>query len=110
DTALRSGDASILQSLTLMNNTFVTNRIQQGSQVQLPSQPVIPSTVRKLLADPNLTNEQIVTQLFLYTLSRNPTDAEKTKLLAYCGPQGKTPATENIQWTLLNKSDFIFNY
>ena len=110
DTSLRSGDASILQSLSLMNNGFITGRIHQGNFVKPPNQPEIPSTVRRLLADPNLTNEQIVTQLFLCTLSRYPTDVEKTKLLAYFGPQGKTQATENIQWTLLNKADFIFNY
>ena len=110
DTALRSGDASILQALTLMNNGFVTNRIHQGNFVRVTGQPDIPSTVRKLLADPNLSNEQIITQLFLSTLSRYPTDVEKTKLLAYFGPLGKTQATENIQWTLLNKADFIFNY
>jgi len=111
DTAARSGDASILQSLSLMNNAFVTNRVHQNNCVTVvPNQPCIPSTVRRLLADTNLSNEQIVTQLFLNTLSRYPTDVEKTKLLAYFGPLGKTQATENIQWTLLNKSDFIFNY
>ncbi len=110
DTALRSGDSSILQSLSLMNNNFVTNKIHQGNLIRPPGQPDIPSTVRRLLADPNLSNEQIVTQLFLHTLSRYPTDVEKTKLLAYFAPQGRTQATENIQWTLLNKADFIFNY
>ena len=110
DTSKRSGDASILQALTLMNNAFVTNRVHQGNRVIPPGQPEIPSTVRKLLADTSLSNEQIITQLYLYSLSRYPTAAEKTKLLAYYVTLGKTQATENIQWTLLNKADFIFNY
>ncbi len=117
DSTLRSGDSSILQSLSLMNNGFVTNRIHQGNRVALPNQPEIPSTVRKLLADPNNSNDQIIVQLYLSTLSRNPTDAEKAKLLAYFTPTGtQTPAqarqsaTESIQWVLLNKVDFIFNY
>jgi hypothetical protein len=110
DTNLRSFDASILQALNLMNNGFVTNKIQQNFCLSLPNQPCIRSTVQRLLADPNLTNEQIVTQLFLHTLSRYPTEVEKTKLLAYFGPMGKTQATESVQWALLNKSDFIFNY
>jgi hypothetical protein len=110
DTNLRSGDASILQSLTLMNNVFVTTRIHQSNCPALPNQPCFPSTVRRLLADTTLSNEQIVTQLYLYTLSRYPTNAEKAKLLPYFASQGKTQATENIQWTLLNKVDFIFNY
>ncbi|MGH9769601.1 MAG: DUF1549 domain-containing protein [Blastocatellia bacterium] len=110
DANLRSDDASILQALNLMNNGFVTNRIHQGNRITLPNQPEIPSTVRKLLADPNLSNEQIITQLYLGTLSRNPTDAEKAKLLPYFTSLGKTQATESIQWVLLNKVDFTFNY
>jgi hypothetical protein len=117
DSTLRSSEPSILQALNLMNNGFVMSRIHQNNRVALPNQPEIPSTVRKLLADPNLTNEQIITQLFLHTLSRYPTDVEKRKLLTYFTPTGnqtatqaRQAATESIQWTLLNKVDFIFNY
>ncbi|MGE0128841.1 MAG: DUF1549 domain-containing protein [Blastocatellales bacterium] len=117
DSVMRSDDPSILQALNLMNSGFVMSRIHQGNRVALASQPEIPSTVRRLLADPNLTHEQIITQLFLHTLSRYPTDAEKAKLLPYFTPvgnqtaaQARQAATESIQWTLLNKVDFIFNY
>ncbi|MGH9854797.1 MAG: DUF1549 domain-containing protein, partial [Blastocatellia bacterium] len=110
DSAMRSYDASILQALNLMNNGFVTGRIHQSNRVAVPNQPEIPSRVRQLLADPNLTNEQIVTHLFLNTMSRYPTDVEKARLLPYFTSLGKTQATENIQWVLLNKADFIFNY
>ncbi len=110
DSTERSDDSSILQALNLMNNGFVTSRIHQGNRIAVPNQPEIPSTVRKLLADPNLTNEQIVVHLFLGTLSRFPTDAEKAKLLPYFTSLGRSQATESIQWTLLNKVDFIFNY
>jgi hypothetical protein len=110
DSNLRSDDPSILQALTMMNNGFVTGRIHQGNQVSVPNQPAIPSTVRRLLADTSLSNEQIVTQLYLSTLSRYPSDAEKAKLLPYFASMGKTAATESIQWVLLNKVDFTFNY
>jgi hypothetical protein len=110
DSNMRSDDASILQALSLMNNTFVTNRIHQGNRVLPPNSAEIPSTVRKLLADASLSNEQIITQLYLNTLSRYPSDAEKAKLLPYFGSMGKTAATESIQWVLLNKVDFTFNY
>ncbi len=110
DSNMRSDDPSILQALTMMNNGFVTGRIHQGNQVSVPNQPAIPSTVRRLLADTSLSNEQIVTQLYLNTLSRNPSDAEKAKLLPYFASMGKTAATESIQWVLLNKVDFTFNY
>jgi hypothetical protein len=110
DSTLRSDDASILQALNLMNNGFLMNRIHQGNRVTIANQPEIPSAVRELLANTSLTNDQIITQLYLNTLSRNPTDSEKAKLLPYFASMGKPLATESIQWVLLNKVDFIFNY
>jgi hypothetical protein len=94
-----------------MNNAFVMDRIHQGNRItNLPNTPEIPSTVRKLLSDPNLSSDQIITQLYLYTLSRSPTDAEKAKALPYFTSMGRTAAAESLQWVLLNKVDFIFNY
>lgn len=103
DQKLRVNDASILQSLNLMNNSFVMGRIHRGNAG---------SNVSKLLADTTLTNEQIVTKLYLSTLSRRPTADEIAKLLPYFGTTAasKQSATESIQWVLLNKVDFIFNY
>ncbi len=111
DQKLRTNEASILQSLNMMNNTMVTNRITQGARITgVPNTPEIPSTVRRLLADTSLSNEQIVQKLYLTTLSRYPTDAEKAKLLPYFTSMTKQAATESIQWVLLNKVDFLFNY
>ena len=47
DTNLRSGDASILQSLTLMNNGFVTNRIHQNNSVTPAGQHCNPVNGKK---------------------------------------------------------------
>ncbi len=103
DQKLRLNDASILQSLNLMNNSFVMGRIHRSNTG---------SNVSRLLADTTLTNEQIITKLYLNTLSRRPTADEITKLLPYFGTTAATKqsATESIQWVLLNKVDFMFNY
>lgn len=103
DQKLRLNDASILQSLNMMNNSFVMGRIHRANAG---------SHVSRLLADTALTNEQIVTKLYLSTLSRRPTAEEVAKLLPAFGTTtaSKQSATENIQWVLLNKVDFIFNY
>ncbi len=111
DSNLRQQDSSILQSLNLMNNNFVLSRIHNANRiVNVPNTPEVPSTVRKLLADATLNNEGIITQLYLHTLSRYPTDEEKAKLLPYFSSMGRQAATESLQWALLNKADFIFNY
>lgn len=101
DVKPRSFEPSIQQSLSLMNNTFVLNKIHQNNAG---------SAVATLLANATLTDQQIVTQLFLNTLSRNPRQDELDALLPLFSSQGKRQATEGIQWALLNKMDFIFNY
>lgn len=101
DVKPRSLEPSIQQSLTLMNNNFVMTKIHQSNAG---------SAVATLLANSALTDQQITTQLFLNTLSRNPRQDELDALLPLFSSQGKRQATEGIQWALLNKMDFIFNY
>jgi hypothetical protein len=101
DQKLRTLDPSILQSLNLMNNAFVMGRIHRNNAGSL---------VSKLLADTSLTNEQIIERLYLATLSRRPTATETAKLLPYFTSLGKQVATESVQWVVLNKVDFMFNY
>ncbi|MGH9800168.1 MAG: DUF1553 domain-containing protein, partial [Blastocatellia bacterium] len=101
DVKPRSLEPSIQQSLNLMNNTFVMGKIHQTNAG---------SAVAALLANTALTDQQITTQLFLNTLSRNPRQDELDALLPLFTSQSKRLATEGIQWALLNKMDFIFNY
>ena len=101
DQKLRTLDASILQSLNLMNNSFVMNRIHRNNAG---------SNVSKLLANTSLTSEQLIEQLYLNTLSRKPTANELRKLLPYYTSLSRQVATESVQWVLLNKVDFMFNY
>ena len=101
DVKPRSQEPSIQQALNLMNNTFVMTRIHQNNAN---------STVSKLLANTALTSQDIITQLYLNTLSRNPTTEETNALLPLFSSQTKRDATEGIQWALLNKVDFVFNY
>jgi len=101
DVKPRSLEPSIQQALNLMNNTFVMTRIHQNNAG---------STVAKLLADTALSNQQIVTQLYLNTLSRNPAQSELDALLPLFTSQTRRDAAEGVQWALLNKMDFIFNY
>ena len=103
DQKLRLNDASILQSLNLMNNSFVMGRIHRSNTGSL---------VARLLADTTLTNDQIITKLYLSTLARRPTAEEIAKITPYFGTTAATKqsATESLQWVLLNKVDFMFNY
>jgi hypothetical protein len=114
DQKLRTDDPSILQALNMMNNTFVTNRVNQGTTVTVayPESKVYTSTVRKLLPTTNaaIANEELVNQLYLSTLSRKPTAEEMAKIMPYFGRMTKVQVAQHLQWVLLNKIDFLFNY
>ncbi|MGA8806785.1 MAG: DUF1549 domain-containing protein [Thermoanaerobaculia bacterium] len=100
DDQARSNDSSIAQALSLMNDgTVVVNRTHRNTAN---------STVAKTLAsttDPNV----ITDQLYLYTLSRYPTAAEKTQAVAYLKSGTLQAKTEDLQWVLLNSVEFLFN-
>ncbi|HKQ74577.1 MAG TPA: DUF1549 domain-containing protein [Blastocatellia bacterium] len=101
DVKPRSLEPSIMQALNMMNHQFVMARIHNNNNG---------SNVQKLLADQSLTPAQITTQLYLNTLSRNPAQSELDKLTPLFASLGRQQAAETIQWALLNKVDFIFNY
>jgi hypothetical protein len=101
DVKPRSQEPSIQQALNMMNNSFVMARVHQNNAG---------SHVARLLADANLTAEQITTQLYLNTLSRHPTADELSSLTPLFSSMGRRQAAEAIQWALINKVDFIFNY
>src|SRR5262245_28540517 len=101
DVKPRSLEPSIMQALNMMNHQFVMTRIHNNNNG---------SNVQKLLADQSLTPAQVTTQLYLNTLSRNPAQSELDTLTSLFSSLGRQQAAETIQWALLNKVDFIFNY
>jgi hypothetical protein len=95
----RTEDSSIVQALTLMNDRIVTDRVKAS---------VPTSTVAMALAashDPG----KIADTLYLSTLGRYPTFAERTAAITYLSSGDLTRKTEDLQFTLLNKLEFLFN-
>jgi hypothetical protein len=99
DGQMRKSDGSISQALVLLNDSFVTNRVRATNG----------STVQRLLQS-GLSDDRIVEELFLRTLSRFPTTQEKAQALEYLSKHSRTQAVEDIQFALLNKIDFLYNY
>jgi len=100
DDAARSNDTSIAQALSLMNDSqVVVNRVHRATAN---------STVAKVLAsttDPGT----IADQIYLSTLSRRPTAAERQQAIAYLGSGVLAQKTEDLQWVLLNSLEFLFD-
>jgi hypothetical protein len=100
DDEARSNDSSIAQALSLMNDgTVVVNRTHRATAN---------STVAKVLASTTDANT-IADQLYLNTLSRYPTAAEKSQAVAYLKSGTLANKAEDLQWVLLNSLEFLFD-
>ncbi|MEJ7608732.1 MAG: hypothetical protein WKF37_21285 [Bryobacteraceae bacterium] len=62
-----------------------------------------------LKADPPPSNEAVVEELFLATLGRLPAQKEKDLAVAQL-VQYREAGAEDLLWSLLNKTEFLFNH
>jgi hypothetical protein len=100
DTVPRSWKFSVAQALTMLNNNQVTIR----------THPDIPgSSVTRIVAA-NLTASQAADTLFLKTLSRYPTPAEKAWCLSKAQGMSLPSFVQTLQFVLFQKLDFLYNY
>jgi len=104
DTTERSSDGSITQALAALNSGFVASRVRVSTA----------GSLTRSLTDAKATPVQIVRALYLSTLSRPPSPAEEAAALKILStlPKGATAnnVVEDLQFALLNKLDFLFNY
>jgi hypothetical protein len=89
-------EGSISQALLMMNSPALNARIQaKGNNV----------IARILSSYPR--DEEALRMLYLKTLARKPTDAEREKCLTFVAKIGKREeAFEDILWALLNSTEF----
>jgi hypothetical protein len=99
DDQARSRDSSIVQSLLLMNDRIVTDRVRAAT---------VGSTVAKALQATRDASE-IADTLYLATLSRYPSPLERDVAVGYLRSGDLTRKTEDLQFALLNRLEFLFN-
>jgi transcription termination factor NusB len=64
----------------------------------------------------NLTDEELVQQLFQLTLARSPTAAERAEFVETLteasqeGPTARREALEDLFWAVLTGNEFLFNH
>jgi hypothetical protein len=97
---IKSLTGNIVQSSLMLNSKVIKERVKAKPG----------SRIRKLLdQDPPPSNEKLVEELFLATLSRFPTPEERDLAVEQIR-EHRTQGVEDLMWVLLNKLDFIFNY
>jgi hypothetical protein len=102
DTNPRKQDGAIQQTLALMNDSTVMNKLTvtgSGSTQSLLS-----------LATATTNNGAAINLLWLNILSRYPTAAEITSATSFLSTGTRSQKMQELMWTLYNKVDFIFNY
>jgi hypothetical protein len=94
----RDRQTSVVQALHLMNSKALQSKLKSGRARQL--------------ADSARAPEEIVTELYLHTLSRAPTAPElKLAAAAFTSKDAtRQTATEDVLWSLLNSAEFVFNH
>lgn len=98
DETARTNDSSIAQSLALLNDTIVTQRVKRATRN---------STVGKVLAATN-DPATIADQLYLATLSRRPTTAERALAITHLTSGNLADRAEDLQYALINSLEFLF--
>jgi hypothetical protein len=122
----RSGDASLAQALHLFNSEEMLEKISgrpadsgaagrpkgkkgQPKQSRGSTGP-IGGRLRELLADKRPDSEKL-RDLYLISLSREPSTEEAAAMLAHLKKKGDARAAyEDILWALLNTKEFLFNH
>ena len=98
DTTPRTQDASILQTLLMLNEPLIAQRVRAEQN----------STTDRLLRttrDP----ARIADELFVATLSRHPSANEKAIAVAYLASGDIVQNTEDLQFALINRLEFLYH-
>jgi hypothetical protein len=95
----RSSQPGLPQTLYLFNDGDLLNKIRKTG-----------ARLEKLLAA-NADNDQLVEELYLWTLARWPSASERAEAVKYLGASSaRRTSAEDLFWALLNHREFLVNY
>ena len=94
----RSGDVTLPQLLHLQNSDGITRKLKSPSgrlAILLASQP---------------DNNKLISDLFMASVSRLPTDEEASRINASLKDADRGEALQDLFWALLNSKEFAFQH
>lgn len=94
----RSDEPSIAQALHLLNAPELFQKLSHRH-----------GRARRL-SDSQLTPTEVIEELYLSTLARKPSEAERDLMLPAFNELDRRAATEDVLWSLMNSKEFLFNH
>jgi len=94
----RSDEGSVPQALNLING--ITTNVKISAQN---------GRLAKLLGE-GMSNEKVIEELYLATVSRVPTSEELSKHAEYVGKGNRQERLEDLFWALLGSKEFLYNH
>ena len=95
----RENDSNLAQALQLINGPTVNEKLRNPN-----------NRIGKLLGS-KATDSDILSDLYLSTLSRPPTDADAKVALGHIAKaKDRRKAWEDVHWALLNSKEFLFRH
>lgn len=95
----REGDLNLARALEVKNGDFLLGKVRA------------PKNRIGRLMERKATDEEMLTELFVATLSRSPdADESRTALLHVRQAADKRAAWEDVHWALLNTNEFLFRH
>lgn len=89
---------STLQALLMMQSAVVNARVAAENESRVQT-----------LVESDVSDEAVVTELYVATLSRRPSEAE-TRVALEAVSTDRRRGAENLQWALLNSPEFLLNH
>jgi hypothetical protein len=96
----RDNGSNMLQALHLLNGKSILGRVQN------------PNGRPALLVKQKLSDKELVTELYLWSLARHPREEELRVCLQFLQANGgqRLEAAQDLMWALLNSRDFLMSH
>lgn len=95
----RSSQPDLSQALLMLNSPTLHGKLTHAE-----------GRIRKLIAA-NKTDDEVMEELYLATLSRLPTDNERVLIReVVAGQPMKSEVWQDVLWTLINSAEFLFQH
>lgn len=92
-------DPSLSQALHLLNGNSTTDKINRGK------------TITDWMNNEKLEPAAVLDRIYVRCLSRQPTEQEKSELLAAMADEpNKAAVLQDVFWAVLNSREFVFNH